>query len=250
MSSGIFVLILKCTEAPTVPSSDVATTPAVAVAGEDTNAYEKIHMYQLNNVNDVSLNGLKKFNIAKKDKNDGTNNHAIIFIKLINGEIDKNDGYQEIKYFDYKDISNTFIPQIDTATEMNCYQSTYAIKGITPDPVVTYKDIKLEDNTKSKNILINNGGKIVVTSSQNNDQLILHYVSKMFGFEDIIKDLGDTTVSGGGDDDDVEGGETSDFTAEELAEYQNQMEHQQQNQNQQGGKKKRTKQNTKKRNQK
>ena len=88
----------------------------------------------------------------------------------------------------------------------------------------------------------------MVTSSKNDDQLILHYVSKMFGFEDIMKNLGDkNTVSGGGDDGDVdiEGGENNDFTQEELAEYQNQMEQQQQ-----GGKKKRSKQNTKKRNQK
>jgi hypothetical protein len=72
----------------------------------------------------------------------------------------------------------------------------------------------------------------------------------MFGFEDIMKDLGDKNtvkLTGGGDDGDVdiEGGENNDFTQEELAEYQNQMEQQQQ-----GGKKKRSKQNTKKRNQK
>lgn len=241
MSIRFFVLILKCTEASTVP---VASSDIPAVAGEDTNAYEKIHMYQINN--DASFDELKKFNTDKSDKNENDKNHAIIFIKLTGDNI---SDYQEIKYFKYEDISNNFITQIDTATEMNCYQSTYAIKGITPETVETYENLKLDDKTNTKNILINNGGKIVVTSSQNNDQLILHYVSKMFGFEDIIKDLvGNSPVlggGGGGDDDDVEGGETSEFTAEELAGYQKQME-----QHQQGGKKKRSKQNTKKRNQK
>ena len=133
---------------------------------------------------------------------------------------------------------------------MDCYQSTYDIKGITSTDQ-TYKTLTLVEQTPTpatNNILINTGGKIVVTSSKNDDQLILHYVSKMFGFEDIMKNLGDkNTVSGGGDDGDVdiEGGENNDFTQEELAEYQNQMEQQQQ-----GGKKKRSKQNTKKRNQK
>jgi hypothetical protein len=180
-------------------------------------------------------------------------NHAIIFIKLTNNEIDPNNGYIEKKYFKYDDISNNFINKIDTtANEMDCYKSTYEINNITPDINNTFNRLTLDKptttTTPTANILINNGGKIVVTSSKNDDQLILHYVSKMFGFEDIMKNLGDkNTVSrgGGGVDVDFEGGENNDFTQEELAEYQNQMEQQQQ-----GGKKKRSKQNTKKRNQK
>lgn len=239
MASRYFVLILKCTEEPTVPS-----TVAVPVVGEDTNMYEKIHMYQLNNEN--SFNKLKEMNAIKndkKDKNDATNNHAIIFIKLTDNNISNpTEDYQEIKYFKYKDINENFITQIDTksgtATEMNCYQSTYAIKGITPEPVDTYEGLKLDDNTDTKNILINNGGKIVVTSSKNNDQIILHHVSKMFGFEDIIADLGNSPVN---NNEITNGGE--------LAEYQNQKE-QQQNQIQNGGKRKKSKNSTKKRNQK
>jgi hypothetical protein len=246
MSNGFFVLILKCTEAPTA-TGVVVPSPALApVEGEDTNVYEKIHMYQLNNINDGSFNELKKFDTNKSEKNENDKNHAIIIIKLTNDNISNpTEDYKEIKYFNYEDISNNFISQINTATEINCYQSTYDIKGITPDTNNTYAGLKLDEQKipSSKNVLINNGGKIVVTSSKNNDQMILHHVSKMFGFQDIIiglnKDL--SVVTGGG--------ETNDFTAEELAEYQNQME-QQQNQFQEGGKKKRSKQNTKKKNQK
>lgn len=257
MSNRNFVLILKCTEAPTVSDDSSGDH---AVAGEDTNAYEKIHMYQINNDDNNNITQLKNIiepaqsttsSITKSKYDDNSNdNHAIIFIKL--SDSNTLDDYQEIKYFKYKDISEKFINQIDTATatEMNCYQSTYAIRGITPYIVESYEGLNLIDiinNINTKNILINNGGKIVVTSLKNNDQLILHYVSKMFGFEDIIKDLGNIPVSDSGGDVQVrvKGEETSDFTAEKLAEYQNQKE-----QYQQGGKKKRSKQNTKKRNQK
>jgi hypothetical protein len=255
-TTGYFVLILKCTEAHTVPAAVSSSSSTVApVEGEDTNMYEKIHMYKINDEN--KFNELKNLitstsSTLPENKYDKDNNHAIIFITLTNGEIATSDGYIEKKYFKDGDISNNFISQIDTtsanpnATEMNCYKSTYAIKGITPDTDNTFNGLTLGEPTTA-NILINNGGKIVVTSSENNDQLILHYVSKMFGFEDIMKDLVDknNVSGGGGEDDDVEGGENNDFTAEELAEYQNQMEQQQQ-----GGKKKRSKQNTKKRNQK
>jgi hypothetical protein len=273
MSSGNFVLILKCTEASTVPAA--ASGIVAPVKGEDTNMYEKIHMYKI--MSDGYFNDLKNIikpsstttatataaTLTENDYNNVNNNHAIIFIKLTNNEIDTKNGYIEKKYFKYDDIRDNFITQIDTtsltpnATEMNCYKSTYEIKGIKPstDTSTPYAGLTLDKptttTTATNNILINNGGKIVVTSSKNDDQLILHYVSKMFGFEDIMNDLGgNNTVSrgGGGDvDDEVEGGENNDFTAEELAEYQNQMEQQQ---NLQGGKKKRYKQNTKKRNQK
>ena len=254
-NTGYFVLILKCTEADIVP---VTSAASATVAGEDTNMYEKINMYQINN--ETKFTELKIFNTGKTEKNENDNNHAIIFITLTGGEIDPNNGYIEKKYFKYVDIRDNFITQIDTtsttananAKEMDCYQSTYAIKGITPStdeskPYASLTLVEQTPTTATNNILINNGGKIVVTNSKNDDQIILHYVSKMFGFGDIMKDLDATSnVKGGGDGDvDVEGGENNDFTAEELAEYQNQMEQQQQ-----GGKKKRTKQNTKKRNQK
>ena len=250
-NTGYFVLILKCTEAPVTTPTSTAST----VAGEDTNMYEKIHMYQINN--EIKFTELKNLitptsSTLPENKYDKDNNHAIIFITLTNGEIATSDGYIEKKYFEYKNIRDNFITQIDkTAKEMDCYQSTYEIKGITStDQSKPYASLTLVEQTPATaNILINNGGKIVVTSSKNDDQLILHYVSKMFGFEDIMKNLAVTSnVKGGGDDDDdvdIEGGENNDFTQEELAEYQNQMEQQQQ-----GGKKKRSKQNTKKRNQK
>ena len=251
MATEYFVLILKCTETDTVPVS----APASTVAGEDTNMYEKINMFQINDK--AAFDNLKGITLNDdKNKNDSTYNHAIIFITLTGGEIDSNNGYIEKKYFKYNDIRDNFITQIDkTAKEMDCYKSTYEVKNIAPstDQSKPYASLTLGEpttTTATNNILINNGGKIVVTSSKNDDQLILHYVSKMFGFEDIMKNLGDKNtvkLTGGGDDGDVdiEGGENNDFTQEELAEYQNQMEQQQQ-----GGKKKRSKQNTKKRNQK
>ena len=249
-TTGYFVLILKCTKATlastaAVPSS--STAPAAAV--EDINTYEKIHMFQLD-TNDASFNVLK--NIPKTlsppitpiDKNDDTNNHAIVLIHLSSGMIaNATTDYQEIKYFDQDGIKK-FIEQmkidIDASkvTEMNCYQSKYEMKDINNAADNTYDKLTLNpipaSGPASNNILINNGGKIVVTSSKNDDQLILHYVSKMFGFEDIIgqidKDL-TATVSGGASLDNFE---------EEFTDTQPQ------NLFQEGGMKRRTKQNTRK----
>jgi len=234
MATEYFVLILKCTEAPVTTPTSTAST----VAGEDTNMYEKIHMYQLNGVSDASFNELKNFNTGKTEKNENDNNHAIIFITLTNGEIDTSDGYIEKKYFKDDDIKTKFISQIDkkNAKEMDCYQSTYEVKNITPSTDQTYKTLTLGEPTTpaTANILINNGGKIVVTSSKNDDLIILHYVSKMFGFEDIIGQLDkDLTAT-------VRGGASLDDFEEEFTDTQAQ------NQIQEGGMKRKTKQNTRK----
>lgn len=243
-TTGYFVLILKCTEA----------TPAAAaapVADEDINTYEKIHIFQLN-TDDDNFNKLKNIpttlspSITPNPKNDNTNNHAIVFIKLSTSMI-AND-YQEIKYFDQDgikkiieqmkiDIDGTGSVTPSKVTEMNCYQSKYEMKDINAEDN-TYDKLTLNpipaSGPASNNILINNGGKIVVTSSKNDDQLILHYVSKMFGFEDIIgqidKDLA-VTVSGGASLDNFE---------EEFTDTQSL------NLFQEGGMKRRTKQNTRK----
>lgn len=268
-TTGFFVLILKCTEATPASTAAVpapaasstapaASSTAPAAAVEDINTYEKIHIFKLE-TDDASFKNLKNIPttlsppIIPNAKNDNTNNHAIVFIKLSNGTIMTssvtNDYYQEIKYFDQDGI-NKFINKMkididgtgsvtpSKVTEMNCYQSKYEMKDITNDD--TYATLKLNSipasGPSSNNILINNGGKIVVTSSKNDDQLILHYVSKMFGFEDIIgqidKDLTATsTVSGGASLDDFE---------EEFTDTQPQ------NLFQEGGMKRRTKQNTRK----
>ena len=253
-TTGYFVLILKCTEATLASTPAVAPTSSTVVtpASEETNTYEKIHMFQLV-TNDVSFNALKnipsKLSITPTPENKNDKNHAIVLIKLSSGTINVTNDYQEIKYFDQYDIDK-FIKQMKTdidgtgsatpskVTEMNCYQSKYEMKNINAADN-TYKNLTINPITTpsgptSNNILINNGGKIVVTSSKNDDLIILHYVSKMFGFEDIIGQLDkDLTAT-------VRGGASLDDFEEEFTDTQAQ------NQIQEGGMKRKTKQNTRK----
>jgi len=235
-----YVLILKCKEDNTFPSN---------------NTYEKISLYHIIN-NGAADNYSNLQDLIEKEKENNPNklkenpiyseinNHAIIFIHLTGSEIITSEPCIQYKYFSYEDISNKFlksaiITDINNATIMECKKSNYEIKKIKTIPnadEIKYETIKFVTNDDDvTNILINNGGQIIFTSSQNTDENIRHLVSKMFGFQDVISDLEKqpTNNGGGGIIEDLK---TSNHGSLKIT--------------QQGGKKKKSKKSTRKKNQK
>lgn len=237
-----YVLILKCTEYTELDKTI-------------NNTYEKIKLYKVNDDAEFKNN----LNVTVTEPNSYSVNdkqYAVAFIVLDNNN-ENSTTYEVKKYYTIDEIDN-FINIIENTinpkgtiieSDDSKFETKY-IKNTSGDNEPNYNSINLssdsvtEDIPNSKNMLFKNGEQIIVGSTQNTDQMILHLVSKMFGFEDIVNDL--KKVDGGA----ASGGAAFGGAASGGAGSNGNGEENKKQKTRHAGKKRKSKQNTKKMNKK